>query len=364
MLAHEIAHIRRDDFLTYVVAQLGLLLHFYHPLVHWLTGRLRLEQELAADTAAAMLAGGRMTYLRTLASMALRQDDQLLGWPARTFLPTRGHLLRRVEMLKHSKRIPPRLSTASRGILVAILLAVGIGIAGIGAPDLPVAQAEDEAKRKSEKKAEKKKEANSTSIRPKYLQNIMRLASAMHNYHSDHDHFPPAAVIGPDGKTPHSWRIAVLPYLDEEPLYRQYRFDEPWDSTDNKKIMRQMPAIFVNPRCDLKELHTNFLVITGEGTLFGEKKGTEVSDISDGLDKTIMLVEVAEKQAVPWTKPVDLKFNSRKPSKGLGGVEKEGFRVVFANGASTVILDSVVGEDGLRALMTMDAGDKAPESVN
>ena len=53
VLAHEIVHARSHDFIALLVGQFGLALHFYHPLLHWLMGRLRLEQELAADAAAA-----------------------------------------------------------------------------------------------------------------------------------------------------------------------------------------------------------------------------------------------------------------------------------------------------------------------
>ncbi|WP_339912224.1 M56 family metallopeptidase [Symmachiella dynata] len=143
VLAHEIAHIRRGDFLTYVIAQIGLVLHYYNPLVHWLAGRLRLEQELAADASAAALAGGRLEYLQMLAAMALRQADQPVSWPARTFLPSRGHLIRRVEMLKHSKRLSTRLPGAARVVVVGLLAAVGIGIVGLRQPQGPLAKAAD-----------------------------------------------------------------------------------------------------------------------------------------------------------------------------------------------------------------------------
>ncbi|MGL4463662.1 MAG: M56 family metallopeptidase, partial [Planctomycetia bacterium] len=57
VLAHEIAHVVRGDGLTAAVARLAVVLHFYHPLVHWLADRLRLEQELAADALAASIVG-------------------------------------------------------------------------------------------------------------------------------------------------------------------------------------------------------------------------------------------------------------------------------------------------------------------
>ena len=100
VIAHEIAHIRHNDFLFWLFAQSGLLLHFYHPLVHWLANRLRLEQELAADATAAAHSGGARPYLKTLVELALRQVDRPVAWPVRTFLPTKGTLMRRVEMLR------------------------------------------------------------------------------------------------------------------------------------------------------------------------------------------------------------------------------------------------------------------------
>src|SRR5258708_36844007 len=104
VLAHEIAHIARHDFATLIAAQVAVVLHFYHPLVHWLAARLRLEQELAADAAAARLTGGQRTYLTTLAGMALRQSDCPLAWPARTFLPTPGTFMRGIEIGRASCR--------------------------------------------------------------------------------------------------------------------------------------------------------------------------------------------------------------------------------------------------------------------
>ena len=59
VVAHELAHVKRRDYLAAVVAQTALAVHFYHPPLHWLAGRVRLEQELAADALAASVSGGR-----------------------------------------------------------------------------------------------------------------------------------------------------------------------------------------------------------------------------------------------------------------------------------------------------------------
>lgn len=121
VLAHEIAHIHRGDFFVASVAQLCLALHFYHPLVHWLVRRLRLEMEFDADSLAAESVGSAPGYATTLASMAIREDETKLGWPARSFLPTRNTFMRRLEMLRKTQRFPARSPVLAQWFCIAAL---------------------------------------------------------------------------------------------------------------------------------------------------------------------------------------------------------------------------------------------------
>ncbi len=135
VVAHEVAHIAGGDYAVGVVARVGLALHFYHPLVHWIVGRLLLQQEQAADAQGARLAGGSRTYLLALARMALRLEGRSWISPAKMFLPARGHLIRRIHVLnakspqKHSS-----LSVIGRGITIATLGAVGLAAASLRGP--------------------------------------------------------------------------------------------------------------------------------------------------------------------------------------------------------------------------------------
>jgi hypothetical protein len=134
ILSHELAHICRDDFAAGLVAQLSLSLHFYNPLAHWLASRVRLEQELAADAWGARLTGDRPSYLTTLARLALRQDSRA-AWPARAFLPSRGTLARRIEMLRDTRFVrPDSLSTKVRVSTIATIAAAGLFVAGLRSP--------------------------------------------------------------------------------------------------------------------------------------------------------------------------------------------------------------------------------------
>jgi hypothetical protein len=137
VLGHELAHIFRYDYQTGVVARTAMALYFYHPLVHWLAARLRLQQELAADALGAMFAGGRARYLRSLSRLALRQDGRLPCWPARAFLPAKGTLIRRITMLREdTKGLDRPWSRPCRALAASLLVAVGAGASLLRGPAL------------------------------------------------------------------------------------------------------------------------------------------------------------------------------------------------------------------------------------
>lgn len=139
VVAHELAHVKRRDYLAAVAAQAALAVHFYHPLLHWLAGRVHLEQELAADALAASVSGGRAAYLRTLAELALRRSDGRVAWPARAFLPSRRTFLRRIEMLRDPRRAADRPAPLLRAFAAGGLLLFGLVVAGVR-PDPAAAQ--------------------------------------------------------------------------------------------------------------------------------------------------------------------------------------------------------------------------------
>jgi beta-lactamase regulating signal transducer with metallopeptidase domain len=132
VLAHELAHVRRGDFAARVAAGLGLALHFYNPLLHWLSARMRLQQELAADALAAPLAGGRTCYLQNLARLALKMDGHPPAWPAQAFLSSPGTLMRRVKMLR--SKDGPNDRRPARGALTALVVAGVVAASAVRSP--------------------------------------------------------------------------------------------------------------------------------------------------------------------------------------------------------------------------------------
>src|SRR5262245_47439971 len=132
-LAHELAHIHSNDFLTGIVAKLLVLPHAYHPLLRWLLVRLRLRQELAADALGAQHAGGRREYVRALARLALREPAGA-GVPAPLLLSAHGGaLFRRIQMLRNTEGARP-ISRAVRGLTLAVLIGSTLIVAALRGP--------------------------------------------------------------------------------------------------------------------------------------------------------------------------------------------------------------------------------------
>jgi beta-lactamase regulating signal transducer with metallopeptidase domain len=246
VLAHEIEHVRRGDFACWIAAQLGVALHFYHPLVHWLANRLRLQQELAADAAAARALGGQRKYVTTLAAMALREADSPIAWPARAFLPNSKTFVRRIEMLHRSKPLRgdvsrPVLFLSVAAVVLAAVCAAGIRGSVAGEPNFGLSgeAAQNGASTSStavlalnqaEQPANLDEQHEALRLEAKIVMDrnyLKQLALAMYNYDDKNQHCPTAIVMGPDGKTSHSWRVELLPYLGQQALYQQYRLDEP-----------------------------------------------------------------------------------------------------------------------------------------
>jgi len=187
------------------------------------------------------------------------------------------------------------------------------------------------------------------------VNNLKRIGVALHNYQGANGRFPPAVLVGPDGKTPYSWRVAILPYMEQATPYDQYKFDEPWDSPHNRKLLTQMPAAFRNPKDDPNSTNTSYFVLTGPETMFAGKEGTETREVTDGMSNTLMVVEA--KRAVPWTKPEDIPYAADKPVPKLGGWFDKGFNVAFADG-SVRFLPEDINEQTLRAYITKAGGER------
>jgi hypothetical protein len=172
----------------------------------------------------------------------------------------------------------------------------------------------------------------------------------MTTYHDKLNRLIQAARYGKDGKPLLSWRVFLLPFLDQNDLFNQFKLDEPWDGPHNKALLNKMPKVYRSPTdTSLKPTTTYYQVFVGKGTLFEGRDGLAVAQIPKGADKTLLIVEGGE--AVPWTKPQDLDYDPARPLPKLGGAFGDGFCAVSLDGNARFI-PKTVEEKALRALIS------------
>ncbi len=209
---------------------------------------------------------------------------------------------------------------ATTGVLVALLL--------------PPVQAAREAARRNQAANE-----------------LKQIGIAMLNYHDQFKHYPARAIYDNQGKPLLSWRVTILPYLEQEALCKEFHLDEPWDSEHNRKLIERMPAVYANPNYPLTDMKTVYLAIVGDGTVFEGKEGIAIRKITDGTSKTALVVEADADRAVIWTKPDDFEFDGNRPLAGLGHLRPGVFSTLFAD-ASVHFVSNDIDPNILRAVFT------------
>lgn len=186
--------------------------------------------------------------------------------------------------------------------------------------------------------------------------NLKQIGLALHNYNDMHGHFP-GDIVDKDDKPLLSWRVAILPYLDKEELYQQFKLNEPWDGPHNKSLLDEIPEVYrcPSPPRSAPTL-TNCLGFEGKGAFFEKGQEITIESLKDGAGSTLMVVEA--KAGAPWTKPADLPFDPNAPPSlyGAGSRHWEGFNALFADGMAR-FLKTTTRPAIMRALITLDGGE-------
>ncbi len=201
------------------------------------------------------------------------------------------------------------------------------------------------------------------------VNNLKQIGLALHSYHACYGRFPPPYVTDAQGKPLYSWRVLILPWMEEKPLYDQWRLDEPWDSPHNQRLPKpgclcsyplyECPVARRN-RQPGSPPYTDYLAVVGPGMAWEEGKRLSLADFVDDPSNTVMVVEVRGSQ-IHWAEPVDfdgtasLKINAR-PGLSIGSHHSGGANVLFAD-ASIVHLPDTTSEEEFKALLTRDGGE-------
>lgn len=228
------------------------------------------------------------------------------------------------------------------------------------------------------------------------VEHLQKLTRALLDYEKDHGRLPAAAIERPvegKGTVRHSWRVEILPYLGQKELFDAYKMDEPWDSPANLQVLEKMPDLFASPLDSPdspdgpKSTNTSyFAVVTPgldplptpddvgvnvantsinkehfvNGTVFSNPQGTPLEAITDGLHRTIALVEL--KMEIPWTQPLDVSMFDNPLNGNRFLWYSDGWHVSYVDGSVRQLSSENTIED-MASLLKMNDGDKVEPRV-
>ena len=198
--------------------------------------------------------------------------------------------------------------------------------------------------------------AREAARRTTSMNNMKQIVLGMLNYESAKAAFPTYAKLDADGKPLLSWRVLILPYIEEYELYKQFHLDEPWDSPHNKTLISKMPPVFLDPSSKLTPADgkTSYLGVKGDAYFFNASdKGRRFSSMRDGTSNTIAFVQVDDDAAVTWTKPEDWTPSESDLMKPFDGPHPGGFLAGFCDGHISFI-SSAIDQAMLRAMLTIN----------
>ncbi|MFO0803563.1 MAG: DUF1559 domain-containing protein [Gemmataceae bacterium] len=198
------------------------------------------------------------------------------------------------------------------------------------------------------------------AARSQSMNNLKQIGLAIHNYESANGHLP-ADIVDKNGKPILSWRVAILPYIEQDNLYRRMKLNEPWDSEHNAVFSKVLIKTYLSPNAtETTDKNgyglTNYLAASGKGAAFEPGKKLKFTDFTDGLSNTILAVDSSD--MTPWAKPGDLAIDFTKALPKFESAGKLGTaNVLMGDGSVRTVNLKTVTEKTLKAAFTRDGGE-------
>lgn len=203
-------------------------------------------------------------------------------------------------------------------------------------------------------------QAREAARRTQCQNNLRQIGLALHNYASANGTFPPAFIPDENGRPMHSWRVLILPYLDQQALYAEYDFSEPWDGPKNSRLLMRMPAVYACPSnpVPMPGMNTAYLGAFGEHCVFRGSEPVGLNDITDGASNTLIVGE-ASSANIPWMNPIDVDVALHPAIGDIDGFSSHhtgGAQFLMADG-SVRFISQTVNLQTLQALFTRDGNE-------
>ena len=187
--------------------------------------------------------------------------------------------------------------------------------------------------------------------------NMKMIGLALHNYHAAYNSLPPAYLTDANGTPTLSWRVLILPFIEEQPLYEQFDLEQSWNSPTNAVLAVRRPMVYAKPGDDdLPSDRTAYVAIRSPQSLFPDATPLSFRTVTDGTANTIAIVDNATNPVV-WTAPDDT-----SPADFLAAFKQSStpLQVLFCDAAVRAIDSSSTPESTVQAYMTRNGGESVP----
>jgi hypothetical protein len=179
------------------------------------------------------------------------------------------------------------------------------------------------------------RDGGSTQIRS--VNNLRDIAAAVYGFERLHQHFPPGATFDGQGRLLHSWQTQILPYLDEEAIYKRIDLQQPWNHPSNVPAMQKSVKPFLHPSISYRVNEAGFALSHYAGNvhvLNGDRPLT-FNDFTKGTSTTILAGEV-NAGFQPWGYPLNCRdpgLGLNSSPRGFGSPDKSGVQFLMADGS-------------------------------
>ncbi len=176
----------------------------------------------------------------------------------------------------------------------------------------------------------------SAAVRAKQMNNMKEIGLGLRIQH-DGNGFLSGPFALDEEKAPNpglSWRVGVLPFIGQGPVYAQFDRKKRWDSPRNQLASNQKVSTYTSPD-ELNAVDANTLMFgfNGPGALMDAnlKPPLTLMGILDGSSNTAMVAEVTI--GAPWASPTDVPYTRNGPLPSFGAGGKDSFLLLMADGS-------------------------------
>jgi hypothetical protein len=198
--------------------------------------------------------------------------------------------------------------------------------------------------------------------RTKTLNHLKEIGLAEHN-HLDTMRFFPSPRHQPQPPQMNaadlSWRVSILPFLEQDNLFRQFDKNADWNNPNNQRFLPMMPpqyyCLTTEQKLERNEQNTFFQYFTGPNTVFPDPlQKAGIAQFPDGTSNTILVAQA--QNAVPWSKAEDMALMPNGPLPLPSGQ----FLVLLADGSVRTMNRTRVPDPTLRLLIDPRDGQVLP----